>query len=152
MKFISNYFNQKLTLYQVHSCFLKLFRINILLSHSNDSSCFPLELIDQFLYETKIGFKLIKIQLCEAKIFVMRVGSRAPATFNMNLCGNYQKMKGVKNSHKELHLWCCSGSRSRLNRLIINLRFMRQLKCNSKMSQTYYSNTSDKKSETIMNR
>ena len=37
-----------------------------------------LELIDQFLYERKIGFKLINTQLCEAKISVMRVGLRAP--------------------------------------------------------------------------
>ena len=43
----------------------------------------PLELIDRFLYEAKIGFKLIKIQLCKAKVSVMRVGSRMPATSKM---------------------------------------------------------------------
>ena len=45
----------------------------------------PLELIDRFLYEAKIGFKLIKIQLCKAKVSVMRVGSRMPATSKMEL-------------------------------------------------------------------
>ena len=40
----------------------------------------PIELIDRFLCEAKIGLKLIKIQLCKAKVYVMRVGSRTPAT------------------------------------------------------------------------
>ena len=43
----------------------------------------PLELIDQFLYEAKIGFKLIKIHPCKAEVSVMRVGSRTPATSKM---------------------------------------------------------------------
>ena len=40
----------------------------------------PIKLIDRLLYEAKIGFKLIKIQLSKAKVSVMRVGSRTPAT------------------------------------------------------------------------
>ena len=64
----------------MHSCFLKLFEINIIPSHSNQPSSLPLELIDRFLYEAKIDFKLIKIQLCKAKMSVMRVGSRTSAT------------------------------------------------------------------------
>ena len=44
-----------------------------------------LELIDQFLYERKIGFKLIKTQLCEAKISVMRFGLRAPTKVMIEL-------------------------------------------------------------------
>ena len=43
----------------------------------------PLELTEQLLYEAKIGFKLIKIQLCKAKVSVMRVGSRTPAISKM---------------------------------------------------------------------
>ena len=43
----------------------------------------PFELIDRFLYEAKIGFKLIKMQLCKTKISVMRVGSRTPETYKM---------------------------------------------------------------------
>ena len=66
----------------MHSCFLKLFEINITPSHSNQPSL-PFKLIDRFLYEAKIDFKLIKIQLCKAKMSVMRVGSRTPATSKM---------------------------------------------------------------------
>ena len=43
----------------------------------------PLEVTDRLLYEAKIGFKLIKIQLCKAKVSVMRVGSRTAATSKM---------------------------------------------------------------------
>ena len=64
----------------MHSCFLKLFEINIIPSHSNQPPSFPLELVDRFLYKAKIDFKLIKIQPCKAKMFVMRIGSRTPAT------------------------------------------------------------------------
>ena len=46
----------------------------------NQPSSLLLELIDRFLYEAKINFKLIKIQLCKEKVSVMRVGSRTPAT------------------------------------------------------------------------
>ena len=67
----------------MHSCFLKLFEINIIPSHSNQSSSSPLEFIDQFLYEVKIDFKLIKTQLCKAKMSVMRVGFRTTATSKM---------------------------------------------------------------------
>ena len=42
-----------------------------------------LELLDRFPYEAKIGFKLTKIQLCKAKVPVMRVESRTPATSRM---------------------------------------------------------------------
>ena len=45
----------------------------------------PLELINRFLYKGKIGLKLIKIQLCEAKMFVMRVGSKTLATSKMEI-------------------------------------------------------------------
>ena len=64
----------------MHSSFLKLFEINIIPSHSNQASSLPLALIDRFLCEAKIDFKLIKIQLCKQKMSVMRVGSRTPAT------------------------------------------------------------------------
>ena len=67
----------------MHSCSVKLFEINIIPSHSNHPSSLPLELIDRSLYEVKIGFKLIKIQLCKAKMSVMRVVSRRPATSKM---------------------------------------------------------------------
>ena len=67
----------------MHSCFIKLFEINIIPSHSNQPSSLSFELIDPFLYEAKIGFKLIKLQLYKTKIFVMRVGSRTPATSKM---------------------------------------------------------------------
>ena len=72
IKLIFNQFDEKLTLHQVHSCFLKLFEINIIPSHSNQPSSFPLELIDRFLYEAKIYFSLIKIQLYKAKMSVIR--------------------------------------------------------------------------------
>ena len=67
----------------MHSCFLKLSEINIIASHSNEPSSLLLELIDRFLYEAKINFKLIKIQLCKAKTPIMRIGSRKPATSKM---------------------------------------------------------------------
>ena len=72
-----------LTLYQVHSFFLKLSEIKIFPSHSNQPSSLLLELIDRFLDKGKVGFKLIKIQLREVKMSVMRGGSRTPATFKM---------------------------------------------------------------------
>ena len=55
----------------MHSCFLKLFEITIFLSHINPIS------------KGKIGFTLIKNQLYKAKMYVMRVESRAPATSKM---------------------------------------------------------------------
>ena len=67
----------------MHSCFLKLFETNIIPPHSNQPSSLPLELVDLFLYEVKIDFKLIKIQLSKAKMSVMRIGSRTPATSKM---------------------------------------------------------------------
>ena len=82
-KKISSQFDEKLTLHQVHSCFLNLFGINIIASHSNQPSFLPLELIDRFLYEAKIDLKLIKNQLCKAKMSVMRIEARAPATSKM---------------------------------------------------------------------
>ena len=42
-------------------------------------------MVDWFLYKEKIGFKLIKIQLCEAKMSVMRAGSKAPATSRIEI-------------------------------------------------------------------
>ena len=44
-----------------------------------------LEFIDRFLYERKIGVKLIRIHLCKAKMSVMRVGLRTNATSKMEL-------------------------------------------------------------------
>ena len=64
----------------MHSSILKLFEINIIPSQSNQASSLHLELIDRFPYGAKIGFKLIKIKLCKAKMSVMRVGSRTSAT------------------------------------------------------------------------
>ena len=55
-----------------------------LLCHYNCLSDFyimGLELLDWFLYDGKIGFKLIKlikIQLCETKMSVTKTGSRPP--------------------------------------------------------------------------
>ena len=40
----------------------------------------PIELIDRFLYQATIGFKLIKVQVCKTKVSVMKVRSRRPAT------------------------------------------------------------------------
>ena len=40
---------------------------------------------NRFLYKGKIAFKLIKIQLCEAKMCVMTVGSKEPSTYNMEI-------------------------------------------------------------------
>lgn len=54
-------------------------------SHSNQSSSLQLELIEQFLYEGKIGSKSIEIQLWDAKMNVMRVKSRLPATSKIEL-------------------------------------------------------------------
>ena len=54
-------------------------------SHSNQSSSLQLELIEQFLYEGKIGSKSIEIQLWDAKMNVMRVKSRLPATSKIAL-------------------------------------------------------------------
>ena len=67
----------------MHSCFLKLFEINIFPSYSNHPSSLPLELIGQFLNKGKTGFKLIKIQFCEAKMSVMRFRSTTPSTSKM---------------------------------------------------------------------
>ena len=62
----------------MRSCFPKAFETDKFLSHSNEPSSL-LELTHQFLYEREIGFKLINIQLCEAKISVMRVRCGTPA-------------------------------------------------------------------------
>ena len=40
-------------------------------------------MIEPFPYNEKFGFKLIKIQLYTAKMSVVRVGSRTPATSKM---------------------------------------------------------------------
>ena len=81
----------------MHSCFLKLFEMNIFPSHSNRGSSLPSDFIDQFLYKEKIVFKLIKIQLCEAKISITRVGLRTPATSKMEILVTIVK-EFVKNS------------------------------------------------------
>ena len=91
----------------MRSCFLKL---NLIPSHSNQPSSLPLELIDRFLYEAKIDFKLIKIQLCKAKMSVMRVGSRTLATSKIEFfVAIIKKIEAVKCSPKELHLGCYNG-------------------------------------------
>ena len=111
-----------LTLYQVHSCFLKLFEINIFSSHSNHPFSLLFELINQFLYKRGIGLKLIKIQFCEAKMSVMRVRSRTIAKSKMEIfVKNFLRIETVKNSHRQLHFRCHRGPRSRLSRLIIDI-------------------------------
>ena len=71
----------------MHSFLLKLFEIDILLSYEHQPSSLPLELTDRFLYKGKACLKLIKIQLCEAKmsVVVVRVRSRTPATSKMEI-------------------------------------------------------------------
>ena len=84
-----------------------LFEIYIIPSHSNQPSSLPLELIDRFLYEAKIDFKLIKIQLCKAKMSIMRVGSRNMATSKIEFfVAIIKKIEAAKYSPKELLLRC----------------------------------------------
>ena len=64
---------------------LNYLKKNMYPSHSNQSSSLQLELIEQFLYEGKIGCKSIEIQLWDAKMSVMRVRSRLPATSKIEL-------------------------------------------------------------------
>ena len=78
--------------------FSQAFEINIIPSHSNQPSSFPLELIDRFLYEAKIDFKLTKIQLCKAKMSVMRIGSRTPATSKMEFFAAIIKKQKLLNT------------------------------------------------------
>ena len=82
----------------MHNCFLKLFEINIFSSHSNRPSSLPSEFIDRILYKGKIGFKLIKIQFCEAQMSVTRVGSRTTGTSKMEIFVTIVK-ESAKNSH-----------------------------------------------------
>ena len=75
-------FSEEFGVFEAHFL-IKIFIVKktcIFPSHSNQLSSLPLELIDWFLYKEKIGFKLIKIPLCEAKMSVLRAGSRASAT------------------------------------------------------------------------
>ena len=52
-------------------CFLQLFQVDIFRSYKKQSeSSFSFKLSDCLLYEGNICFKLIKIQLCKAKMFV----------------------------------------------------------------------------------
>ena len=69
----------------MHSCFFKLFEINVFPSHRNQPSFLSLELIDRFLYIRKTNFKLIKIQLRDAKMFVIRVELGTLATSEMEI-------------------------------------------------------------------
>ena len=64
---------------------LNYLKKNMYPSHSNQSSSLQLELIEQFLYEGKIGCKSIEIQLWDAKMSVMRVKSRLPAISKIEL-------------------------------------------------------------------
>ena len=69
----------------MHNCSLKLFEVNVFPSHSNQPTSLSLELIDRFLYKWKIDFRLIKIQLRETKISVVKVGLRTLATSEMEI-------------------------------------------------------------------
>ena len=64
---------------------LNYLKKNMYPSNSNQSSSLQLELIEQFLYEGKIGWKSIEIQLWDAKMSVMRVKSRLPAISKIEL-------------------------------------------------------------------
>ena len=82
----------------MHSCFLKVVEINIIPFPSKQPSSLQLELVDRFLYETKIDFKLIQIQLCKAKMSVMRIGSRTPATSKMEFFATIIKKQKLLNT------------------------------------------------------
>ena len=85
VKFISNQF------VSCTAVFSNYLYINIFPSHSKQPYSVPLELIDRLLCKRKIDFKLIKIQLCEAKISVMGVESRTPATSKVQIFVSIQK-------------------------------------------------------------
>ena len=123
----------------MHICFLKPFEINIFPSHSNHPSSLPLELIHRFLYNEEIRLKQIKIQLCEVKMFVVRIRSRTLPKSKLEISVKFLKEWKLPN-HKKLHLRCYSGPRSR--ELFDNLHssFMRQVECSSKWFQLCYSN------------
>ena len=65
-----------------------------------------------FYIKGKLASNFIKIQFCEAKISVMRVGSRRPATFKIEIFVTIVK-ETVKNSH--------SGPRPRFSHSIIDI-------------------------------
>ena len=114
------------------------------LSHSNQSSSLPLELIDRFLYEGKIDLKLIKIYICS----IESIESRIDDACNIQdgpLCDNCYRIEAIKTSvQKQFHRKCYSGSRSRLSGLMINISVMSKPECSSKWFQMYYSNASGK--------
>ena len=134
-----------LTLYQVCNCFCKLSEINIFPSHSNQPSSLTSELINRFLYKGKIGFNLIKIQLCEAKMSLMRVGLMMPATSKMEIfviIVEEQKLsKTVINSAILEAIVVLDSVESFCNR---HSSFTQQLKSSSKWPQIYYSSATEK--------
>ena len=65
--------------------FVKPFEIDVCPSDSNYTPSLPFKLIDWFLYEGNIYFKLIKIQFWVAKAYVMIVGSTINARSKMKL-------------------------------------------------------------------
>ena len=82
----------------------------------------PLELIDRFLYKEEIGFKPIKIQLCEAKMSVMIVGSQTSATSKMEILVTIVKeWKLSKIFTNSSILDVALALRSHLSRLIIGI-------------------------------
>ena len=81
-----------------------------------------LELIDRFLYKGKIDLKFIKIQLREAKMSAMRVGSRTPATSKMEIFVTVVKeWKLSRTVTISSILEVTMGHRSRLSRLIVGI-------------------------------
>ena len=67
------------------SYFIKLFEVDTLLSHSNQSSSLPFKLTDGILCEENIGFKWIKSQFYRVKLSIMKVGSGTTAISKMGL-------------------------------------------------------------------
>ena len=82
----------------------------------------PLELIDRFLYKEEIGFKPIKMQLCEAKMSVMIVESKMSAKSKMEILVTIVKeWKLSKIFTNSSILDVAMALRSHLSRLIIGI-------------------------------
>ena len=77
----------------MHSCFLKLFEINIIPSHSKQPSSLPLELIDQFL---AIFYSADATDLADS-LDLMESADSAESTDSANLAN-------LANSYFNLHL------------------------------------------------
>ena len=79
--------------------------------------------------------KLGKIQLCEAKISVTRVGSRTLA----------RGQETIESCHRKPHLGCYRSPRSYFGHLQINrVVFLQQIESSSNWSQMYYLNAPEK--------